>query len=139
MKIIVVSGYYNPLHGGHLSNMKEAKKLGDELWVIVNNDKQQMSKKGKIIMSEQERLEIVEELRCVNQVILSIDEDESVVRTLRFIKEIKPGYEIVYAKGGDRNVDNIPETPFCKELGIEVVSNVGKPKINSSSRIMELQ
>jgi cytidyltransferase-like protein len=139
-KIIVVSGYFNPIHGGHLSNMREAKKLGDELWVIVNNDKQQMLKKGMIILDEKERMEIVKELRCVDRVILSIDDDESQGKTLSHIFESNKNCEIIFAKGGDRNINNIPESErdVCKKYGIKVVSNIGIPKVNSSSRITKL-
>jgi len=139
-KVIIISGYFNPIHGGHLSNMKDAKKLGDELWVIVNNDKQQMLKKGMIILDEKERMEIVKELRCVDRVLLSIDTDESQAKTLEYIFKLNKNCEIIFAKGGDRNIDNIPESErqVCKKNGIRVVSNVGIDKVNSSSRITKL-
>lgn len=139
-KIVVISGYFNPLHGGHLSNMKEAKKLGDELWVIVNNDKQQMLKKGMIVLDENERMEIVKELRCVDKVILSIDKDESQGQTLNYIFENNKDCNLIFAKGGDRNIDNIPESEreACKKYGVKVVSNVGIDKVNSSTRITKL-
>lgn len=128
------------MHGGHLSNMREAKKLGDELWVIVNNDKQQMMKKGMIILDENERMEIVKELRCVDKVILSIDNDESQGKTLNYIFENNNNCRFIFAKGGDRNIDNIPESEreACKKYGVQVFSNVGIDKVNSSSRIFEL-
>lgn len=139
-KIVIVSGWFNPLHGGHLSHLKEAKKLGDELWVIVDNDKQQLIKKGKIILDESERVAIVSELRCVDRVVLSKDEDISVAETIKSIAEQNPGCEIILAKGGDRNFDNLPESEkaVCRQYKIKVISNVGKEKINSSSRIYEL-
>ncbi len=139
-KIILVSGYYNPLHGGHLSNMKEAKKLGDELWVVVNNDKQQMLKKGGIILDEKERMEIVSELKCVNKVVLAVDEDNAISKTLGLVAEQNPGCEIIFAKGGDRNPNNLPksELEVCKKYNIKIVSEIGIDKVNSSSRINKL-
>lgn len=139
-KIVIISGYFNPIHGGHISNMKEAKKLGDELWVIVNNDKQQILKKGKIILDEKERMAIVSELKCVDHVVLAKDEDAVISESLKFIAEKNVGCEIIFAKGGDRNVDNIPksESEICKKYNIKIVSGVGIDKVNSSSRIVEL-
>lgn len=139
-KIVIVSGFFNPLHGGHLSHLKEAKKLGDELWVIVDNDKQQMIKKGKIILNEKERLAIVGELKCVDRVILAIDEDISVAKTIEKIAKENPNCEIILAKGGDRNFDNLPlaEKEICQKYNIKVISNVGGKKINSSTRIVQL-
>lgn len=139
-KIIIVSGFFNPIHGGHLSHIKEAKKLGDELWVIVDNDKQQMLKKGKIILDEKERMAIVNELRCVDRVVLAKDEDISVAKSLKFVAEQNPDCEIALAKGGDRNFDNLPraEQEVCQKYHIKVISGVGADKINSSSRITEL-
>lgn len=139
-KIVIVSGWFNPLHGGHLSHMKEAKKLGDELWVIVNNDKQQLLKKGKIILDEQERMAIVGELKCVDRVVLAIDQDISVAESIRKIAEENSDKEIILAKGGDRNFDNLPESEkeICKKYNIQVVSNVGGEKVNSSTRIHDL-
>jgi cytidyltransferase-like protein len=138
--IVIVTGWFNPLHGGHISHMKEAKKLGDELWVIVNNDIQQMIKKGKIILDEKERMAIVSELKCVDQVILSIDQDISVAQSIKKIAEENPECEIIQAKGGDRNFDNLPkaEQEVSKKYNIKVVSNVGSEKVNSSTRIHDL-
>lgn len=139
-KIVIVSGWFNPLHGGHLSHMKEAKKLGDELWVIVNNDKQQLLKKGKIILDEQERMSIVGELKCVDRVMLAIDQDIPVAETIKKIAEENPDCEIIQAKGGDRNFDNLPksEQEVSRKYNIKVVSNVGCEKVNSSTRIHDL-
>jgi len=139
-KIIVVSGYFNPIHGGHLSHMKEAKKLGDELWVIVNNDKQQILKKGKIILDEKERMAIISELKCVDRVVLSKDKDISITKSLKSIAEENPDCQIVLAKGGDRNFDNLPraEQEVCQKYQIKVISGVGADKVNSSSRITKL-
>ena len=82
MKIVIVSGYFNPLHGGHLDMIESAAGLGDELIVIVNNDKQQVLKKGKIILDEKNRLRLMRALKGVSSVVLSIDEDPTIIKTL---------------------------------------------------------
>lgn len=139
-KIVIVSGFFNPIHGGHISHIKEAKKLGDELWVIVDNDKQQMLKKGKIILDEKERMAIIAELRSVDRVILAKDNDISVAESLKFVAEENPDCEIIQAKGGDRNFDNLPlaEQEVSRKYNIKIISGVGAEKVNSSSRVTEL-
>jgi cytidyltransferase-like protein len=135
MKVVIVSGYFNPLHGGHLDMIEGAKALGDQLIVIVNNDKQQLLKKGKIILDEKNRLRLMRALRPVDQVVLSVDEDRTVIRTLAMIAEQHPGDEITFANGGDRDSEQvIPETDVCNQYGIKMVMDVGK-KVDSSSRI----
>jgi cytidyltransferase-like protein len=129
-KIVCVSGYFNPLHIGHLRYFEEAKKLGDKLVVIVNNDKQ-CELKGSIFMNEVERVEIVKALKMVDEVVLSVDEDETVCRTLALIKPD------VFAKGGDRKPENVPEKEICEKLGIELVFGVGGDKVQSSSWLLE--
>tara|TARA_R100000008_G_scaffold82693_1_gene67231 strand:- start:6 stop:413 length:408 start_codon:yes stop_codon:yes gene_type:complete len=126
MKIVVTSGYFDPLHVGHLECLKLAKQLGDKLIVIVNSDLQAKLKKGESFMNEQDRMEIVLALKYVDEVYLSIDKDKSQCETLR---HIKPD---IFAKGGDRMSDEIPESKVCKELGIKIVDGLGE-KIRSSS------
>ena len=126
MKVVAVSGYFDPLHVGHLEYLELASELGDELVVIVNNDYQAILKKGKSFMSENDRVAIVRALRCVDRTFLSVDDDKSVCKSLRLLK---PN---VFANGGDRTNNEAPEIKLCKELGIEVVDNLGK-KIRSSS------
>ena len=126
MKIVATSGYFDPLHVGHLECLKLAKELGDKLIVIVNSDLQAKLKKGESFMNENDRMEIVLALKCVDEVYLSIDKDKSQCETLR---HINPD---IYAKGGDRMSDEIPEAKVCKELGIEIVDGLGE-KIRSSS------
>jgi cytidyltransferase-like protein len=126
MKVVAVSGYFDPLHVGHLEYLELASELGDELVVIVNNDYQATLKKGKSFMSENDRVAIVRALRCVDRTFLSVDDDKSVCKSLRLLK---PN---VFANGGDRTNNEAPEIKLCKELGIEVVDNLGK-KIRSSS------
>lgn len=130
MKIVAVSGYFDPLHVGHIELFKLAKTLGDKLIVIVNNDKQTEMKKGKYFMPAEERKKILEELRCVDGVFISVDEDRTVCKSL---KEVHPD---IFANGGDRHNDEIPEARICKELGIEIVDGLGK-KIQSSSDLIK--
>ena len=132
MKLVAVSGYFDPLHVGHLEYLELASELGDELVVIVNNDYQATLKKGKSFMPENDRVAIVQALRCVDKAFLSVDSDKSVCKSLRLLK---PN---TFANGGDRTNDEAPEIKLCKELGIEVVDNLGK-KIRSSSELTGLK
>ncbi len=128
---VAVSGYFNPLHVGHLRMIQEAKKLGDHLVVIVNNDNQVKLKGSVPFISQEDRCEIVGAIKGVDEVFLSIDQDPSVCESL---KKIKPH---IYAKGGDRNRGNIPETPVCDELGIKIIDGVGGGKIRASSEMIK--
>ncbi|MFA6268610.1 MAG: adenylyltransferase/cytidyltransferase family protein [archaeon] len=131
MKIIVAaSGYFDPLHVGHIESLELAKKLGDELVVIVNNDEQTKLKKGYSFMNEQDRMKIVSSLKCVDRVVLSVDKDRSVCESLRLVK---PN---IFAKGGDRTQDEIPESKVCKEFNIKIVDGLGA-KIRSSSELVK--
>ena len=131
MKTVAVSGYFDPLHIGHLQYLKMASGLGDRLVVILNNEKQTMLKRGtKPFMPAEDRKEILEELKCVDEVFISIDEDESVCRSLEFI------IPDIFAKGGDRNIDNILEADICKEFGIKIIDGIGS-KIQSSSELIK--
>lgn len=125
-KIVAVSGYFDPIHIGHLEYLNEASQLGDELHVIVNNDYQASLKKGRSFMKENDRLEIVRSLKVVDKVTLSIDKDKSVKKTLI---QIKPN---IFANGGDRLNQEIPEARICEEYNISLIDGVGK-KIRSSS------
>ena len=91
MKIVIVSGYFNPLHGGHLDMIEAAAQMGDKLIVIVNNDKQQLLKKGKIILDENNRLRLMRALKGVDQVVLSVDEDPTIIKTLEMVAGQYPG------------------------------------------------
>jgi len=134
-KVVTVSGGFDPLHRGHVRMFKAAKELGDILVIIMNNDNWLKYKKGYVFMPQSERKEIIEELECVDRVILtthSLDTDDiSICKTL---KELKPD---IFANGGDRKADNIPEYKLCKELGIEMVFNVGGDKVQSSSELLK--
>ena len=128
MIVVAVSGYFDPIHVGHLEYLKLAKQLGDKLVVIVNNDKQIILKKGKSFMNEKDRMEIVSALQCVDEVFLSIDDDKSVCKSLEFLKPS------IFANGGDRSLSEIPETAIIDKYSIKMVDGLGN-KIRSSSKI----
>ena len=137
MKVIIVSGYFNPLHGGHLDMIDSAGAMGDKLIVIVNNDKQQLLKKGKIILDEKNRLRLLRALKGVDEAVLSIDEEPPVINTLEMIAKQHPGDELIFANGGDRDSSKaVPETAVCEKYGIEMVFDAGGvQKADSSTRI----
>jgi cytidyltransferase-like protein len=128
---VAVSGYFDPIHVGHLEYLQLAKKLGDNLIVIINNNLQAELKKGSTFMDEKDRMEIVAALRCVDEVFLSIDTDKSVCKSL---EHIKPD---IFANGGDRSLDEIPETAVMKKYNIKMVDGLGS-KIRSSSDLTGL-
>ena len=128
---VAVSGYFDPIHIGHLEYLRMAKELGDSLVVIVNNNYQCKLKKGKHFMDENDRVEIVKALRFVDEVFLSVDKDRTVCKSL---EEIKPD---VFANGGDRATSEVPETPVCKKFNIKMVDGLGD-KIRSSSSLTGL-
>lgn len=123
---VCVSGYFDPLHVGHLEYMRRAKLRGDKLIVIVNSDKQAILKKGRPFMPDSERAQIIQSLRFVDEVYVSFDEDRTVCKTLEMI------HPDVFCNGGDQTNDSIPESEICNELGIELVDGLGN-KIQSSS------
>ncbi len=136
-KIIIVSGYFNPLHKGHIEYFKRAKILGDMLFVIVNNDLQREIKGSKLFMLEDERKIIVEELKLVDKAIISIDKNKSVSKTIEKIHSLHSNnYDLFFANGGDQNSESIPESKKCKELGIILVDGLGD-KIQSSSWLLK--
>tara|TARA_B100000401_G_C52467156_1_gene559345 strand:- start:93 stop:518 length:426 start_codon:yes stop_codon:yes gene_type:complete len=129
--IVAVSGYFDPLHVGHLEYFQLAKQLGDKLYVIVNNDAQAVLKKQTSFMNENDRLEIIKSLSIVDNAILSIDQDKSVSKTL---EKIKPG---IFGNGGDQIKGSILEEDTCIRNNIKIVDQLGK-KIRSSSEITGL-
>lgn len=139
MKRVIVSGYFNPLHGGHLDMIEAARAMGDYLIVIVNNDKQQLLKKGKIILDEKNRARLMRALRDVDEVIISVDQDPPVIETLKVVRDKYPKDELVFANGGDRDGERVvPETEICRELDIQMVFGVGSHEVikrDSSTRI----
>ena len=136
-KAVIVSGYFNPIHKGHLEYFKLAKEKGDALIVIVNNDLQRSLKGSKKFMLEDERILIVNELKIVDRTFLSIDKDRTVCKTIKMIhSELSPGHELFFANGGDQNNNSSPEVPTCKKLGIKLIDGLGD-KIQSSSWLLK--
>ncbi len=136
--VVAVSGGFDPVHIGHVRMFESAKRLGDKLIVILNNDNWLSDKKGKEFMNQNERKEIIKAFRAVDDVVITghkkgeYFKDKSVVRELR---KIKPD---IFANGGDRIAGNIPEYDVCKELNIKMVFNVGKGgKVQSSSWLIK--
>ena len=133
---VIVSGYFSPLHVGHLDMMEAAASLGDKLVVIVNNNEQQLAKKGKLIIDEQDRLRLVGALRIVDEAIISVDDDRTVSQTLALIAGKHGDHDLVFANGGDRKPEFVPEASVCAEHGIEMRFGVGgDQKADSSTRI----
>ena len=132
MIVVATSGYFDPLHVGHLECLELAAELGDKLIVIVNSDLQAKMKKGDSFMNQKDRMKIVSALKCVDEVFLSIDSDKSQCESLR---SVKPD---IFAKGGDRTSGEIPESKVCSELGIEIIDGLGE-KIRSSSHMTGLK
>jgi cytidyltransferase-like protein len=129
-KVVATSGYFDPIHHGHVELMKLSKELGDYLIVILNNDNQTIQKKGYVFMPQEEKAKIIIEFECVDEVFISIDEDQTQCKTLEFLKPH------IFAKGGDRYTYEIPETPTCKKHGIKIIDGVGA-KVQSSSTLIE--
>jgi len=131
-KIVCVSGYFDPIHVGHIEYFKKSKEIGDKLMVIVNNDEQATLKKGKPFMPADERIQLIKELRCVDIVVKSIDTDRTVCKTLETV-EPKPDY---FCNGGDQNNNTIPEGEVCNKRNIELRDGFGN-KIQSSSWLIK--
>ncbi len=139
-RIAIVSGYFNPLHIGHLRMIKDARELAPHLVVIVNNDRQQLLKKGRILMTEDDRHAIVAELRCVDEAFVAVDDDATVVASLRALRDRYPEAELLFCNGGDRSPagDAAPEADLADEIGLQMTYGVGgEDKADSSSRINE--
>ena len=140
-KVVIVSGYFDPLHVGHLEYLRMASQLGDTLLVIVNNDEQAKLKKGESFMNEKDRMEIIFALGIVDEVLLSSDTDGSVCDSLdkvvQFHNEVGIDYEFIFCNGGDRHLEEIPETEVCERLGIQMADGLGD-KIRSSSELTGL-
>ena len=125
-KAVIVSGYFNPIHKGHLEYFNNAKALADELFVIVNNDHQRSLKGSEEFQKEKERMIIVSNIKAVDKAILSKDQDRTVCTTLKTIAE-KYGhkYELAFANGGDQNNQTIPERKICDEVEINLIDGLG--------------
>jgi cytidyltransferase-like protein len=129
-KVVTVSGYFDPVHIGHIEYFKLAKELGGKLIVILNNDEQAKLKKGKSFMPLKERKTILEAIKYIDEVFISVDKDDTVCNSLEIIKPD------IFAKGGDRFNHEIPEAVTCKKLGIKMVDGLGK-KIQASSELVK--
>ena len=136
-KTIIVSGYFNPIHKGHIELFHNAKGKGDQLFVIVNNDYQRELKGSKEFMSEKERVLIVNELLVTNHVMLSVDKDRTVCKSLeKIFNKFGSKYDLYFANGGDQNNQSIPEIDVCNKLGIGLIEGLGD-KIQSSSWLLK--
>ena len=138
--LVIVSGYFGPIHVGHLDYIEAGAATGDELFVIVNNNTQQMLKKGKVIIDEADRLRIVEALRVVDHAMIAVDEDGAVSASIEAIAQKFPDHKIIFGNGGDRGPDGdpVPEHGVCEQYGIEMAFGMGgSNKADSSSRLIE--
>jgi cytidyltransferase-like protein len=136
-KATIVSGYFNPIHKGHLELFEIAKGVGDMLIVIVNSDLQRYLKGSKEFQLEEERLTIVQAIKYVDWAMISIDTDKTQIESLREVAAIyNDTHSLSFANGGDQNNDTIPEAAICKELGIELIEGLGD-KIQSSSWLLK--
>jgi cytidyltransferase-like protein len=138
MKVVITSGYFDPLHVGHIEYLEMAKKLGDLHICIVNSDNSCVLKKGKAFMPEEDRRRIVGALKSVDIAVRQIDQDHTVRETLKTIADVLNGNinELIFAKGGDRFATEIPEGPICDQYKITMVDGLGE-KIRSSSEIVD--
>ena len=136
-KVIIVSGYFNPIHKGHLEYFNNAKTLADKLFVIVNNDFQRELKGCKEFQDENERMVIVSNIKAVDKAILSVDTDRTVCATIKMIAEQFGGeFELGFANGGDQKNENCPEKSVCDEFKIKLIDGLGD-KIQSSSWLLK--
>jgi len=136
-KAIIVSGYFNPLHKGHIEYFLNAQNHGDRLFVIVNSDYQRKIKGSKEFMNEEERIFILNQLKIVDKTFISIDKDRSVCETIKLIhNKYSLKYDLYFANGGDQTNDLIPEKPICEKLNIKLIDNLGS-KIQSSSWLLK--
>jgi cytidyltransferase-like protein len=135
--LVIVSGYFNPVHIGHIEYLEKSKKLGDYLVVIINNDLQVGLKGSKVFQNELERQKIVDSLKPIDYTLISIDDDRSVKRSIEFIHKFIKADKYIFANGGDQFGDTILEKDICIELGIELVDGLGE-KIQSSSVLKSL-
>ena len=136
-KLIIVSGYFNPIHKGHLEYFNNAKELADELFVIVNSDLQRELKGSKEFQKEEERLFIVKNIKAVDKAMISIDKDRTVIESIRAVFETYgQEYQLGFANGGDQDNNSIPEAKICNQLNIQLIDGLGD-KIQSSSWLLK--
>ncbi len=136
-KAIIVSGYFNPIHKGHLEYFHNAKQHADVLFVIVNSDYQRELKGSKEFQGEEERCIIVSNIKPVDKTFLSIDKDRTVRKSIeKIVKDHSDEYDFTFANGGDQNNNSIPEAEICNELGVHLLDGLGD-KIQSSSWLLK--
>ena len=136
-KAIVVSGYFNPIHKGHLELFENAKEFGDFLIVLVNSDHQRKLKGSKEFQDENERLKIIQAIKYVGYSCISIDKDKTQVESLKMIHhKFGDVFDLTFANGGDQTNETIPESLVCSKLGITLVDGLGD-KIQSSSWLLK--
>jgi D-beta-D-heptose 7-phosphate kinase/D-beta-D-heptose 1-phosphate adenosyltransferase len=135
--LVIVSGYFNPVHKGHIEYLTRSKDLGDFLYVIVNNDYQRELKGSKPFMMADERKLIIESLKVVDRAMVAVDTEKTVNESIKFImNEIGSQFnKILFANGGDQNRNTVGEAELCMELGIELADGLGD-KIQSSSWLL---
>jgi cytidyltransferase-like protein len=146
--IAIASGYFNPVHKGHIELFERAKEIADKLIVIVNNDKQRELKGSKEFQTEDERCKIISSLKPVDGVLLSIDEDRTVRESLKLLNEryeiIKINtstsetpleFKLIFINGGDQFSNTVAERDVCMEYGIYMIDGMGG-KIQSSSWLL---
>jgi cytidyltransferase-like protein len=136
-KAVIVSGYFNPIHKGHLEYFNNAKAIADQLFEIVNNYDQRALKGSKVFQDENERMIIVSNIKAVGKAILSIDNDRTVCATIKMIAEqFGEEFELGFADGGDQNNDTIPERSVCEKMNVALIDGLGD-KIQSSSWLLK--
>ncbi len=136
MKIVVTSGYFNPIHPGHIELFRKAKNKGNQLWVIVKNDRQAKLKRGiSSFQNQKYREDLVSAIKYVDKVLSSIDTDLSVNKTLQKAITSNRNYKFILAKGGDAKDKDVLEESFCKLNKIQIIKNLGKKKYSSSDYI----
>jgi len=133
-KVVLVSGFFDPLHRGHIAYFREAKRLGDKLVVTIHRDECCVKKKGYCFMPLEDRLAVIEAVRYVDEVIVCGPSCD--LTTCGVLQSVRPD---LFAKGGDRTPENMPssEVELCEKLGIKIVYGVGGGKVQSSSWLVE--
>ena len=135
-KLIIVSGYFNPLHKGHLDLFEKAKEVGDLLCVIVNNDIQRGLKGSKFFQDQDERIQIIRALSIVDMAWISVDKDLTQNETLKvMVDKFYGSMKLAFANGGDQTNETIPEADICRTFDIELIDGLGD-KIQSSSWLL---
>ena len=134
--VVAVSGGFDPIHIGHVRMFQEAKKLGTELVVILNNDNWLRKKKGYFFMNQKEREEVLEHIKGVDRVVItSHPQNPTDMSVCVALMKVRPN---IFANGGDRFADNIPEVAICNKLECKMKFNVGRGgKVQSSSWLLD--